>query len=381
MMHKEKRCITLEEENKQDIFDVIIVGAGPAGCASAILLAEQSLKVGLIDEVNPNKPKVGESIPAATKRLLQRLNIPSITTLLNADEYKPCASNASAWGTPHWHYQDALMNPEGSGWHIDRNAFDAALYQKATENGTIPIQNQVKNVIKNNSDYFITLKKTSTTAPQKLYAKWIIDATGRASKIGRSLGFEREEFSEQVAAIAWVKTAKDRDFSTRIKSVKNGWWYSALLPNQRRIIAFHGLREAVAKLIQEPSIFVESFNEANLIKSRINAEQILHKLQGRDASFGKLKTVAAHHFLAVGDAAISFDPLAAQGIFFALYSGIKAGEAILKSYADPSAEARNLDIYTKQVDDIFQYNHKNLKAHYHNELRFLKENYWRKMQG
>lgn len=379
-MNKEKKCLELEEENKNISFDVIIVGAGPAGCASAIALAQKSLKVGLIDIVRPNKPKVGESVPAAIKRLLKHLDINGIAAILTPDDYKPCISNASAWGNNQWHYQDGLLNPEGNGWHLDRNAFDAALYQKAVEKNVIPINNLVKNVTAQKDYYTINLKNQTSNSTNILQTKWLIDATGRASKVGRSLGFEKEQLSEQMAAIAWVNTIADRDFSTRIKSVNNGWWYTALLPNQRRIIAFHGLLDEVRQHVHMPDVFIQSFNEANLIKGKISSNQIIDKIQGKDASFGKLTTLAYHRFFAVGDAAIAFDPLAAQGIFFALYSGIQASEAIIKSQEKPMLKDTFCTNFVQQMERVFQYNQKTLKLHYNSEIRFLDEAYWQSMQ-
>ncbi|MGB1242382.1 MAG: tryptophan 7-halogenase, partial [Chitinophagales bacterium] len=374
-MNKEKRCLELEEENKNTSYDVIIVGAGPAGSASAISLAQKSLKVGLIDIIHPNRPKVGESIPAAIKRLLQRLDIKGIESILRPNEYKSCISTASAWGENQWHYQDAILNPEGNGWHIDRNAFDAALYQQALEKGVIPIRNQVKSVTVQEDYYTVKLKSQTENSNSILHTKWLIDATGRASKVGRSLGFEKEKLSEQMAAIAWVNTIEDCDFSTRIKSVNNGWWYTALLPNQKRIIAFHGLLDEVQQRVHAPDVFIESFNNANLVKNKISSSQITGKIQGKDASFGKLTTIAQHRFFAVGDAAVAFDPLAAQGIFFALYSGIQASEAIIKSQENPTLKDTFCSTFVEQIERVFQYNQKTLKLHYNNEIRFLNEAY------
>jgi flavin-dependent dehydrogenase len=379
-MKQEKKCLKLEEENKNTSYDILIVGAGPAGCASAITLAQKSLKVGLIDLIHPNRPKVGESVPAAIRRLLKHLGIDGITSVLTDNEYKPCISNASAWGQNEWHYQDALLNPEGNGWHIDRNAFDKALYKKAIEQGIIPIKNQLKSVTAKKEGYIITLKDQTSSSTNILQTKWLVDATGRASKVGRALGFEKDKLSEQMAAIAWVDTIEDCDFSTRIKSVSNGWWYTALLPNQKRIIAFHGLLDDVRQQVHTPDAFVESFNEANLLRDKMSTNQIIGKIQGKDASFGKLTKVAEHRFFAVGDAAIAFDPLAAQGIFFALYSGIQASEAILKSEENSALKDEFRSTFIEQIEGVFQHNQRTLKLHYNDEIRFLSEAYWQQMQ-
>src|SRR5262249_20763355 len=51
-------------------------------------------------------------------------------------------------------------------------------------------------------------------------------------------------------------------------------------------------------------------------------------LRSTDASGGRLDQVVGAGWIAVGDAALSFDPISAQGIFNALYTGMKAGQAV-----------------------------------------------------
>jgi len=54
--------------------DVIIVGAGPAGAATAILLAEHGLSVRLLDRARFPRPKIcGEYLSPEAPRLLDRL--------------------------------------------------------------------------------------------------------------------------------------------------------------------------------------------------------------------------------------------------------------------------------------------------------------------
>jgi 2-polyprenyl-6-methoxyphenol hydroxylase-like FAD-dependent oxidoreductase len=54
-------------------YDIVIVGAGPAGCAAALRLRQQGLRVALVDDVKQGRLKVGESLPGASIRLLQSL--------------------------------------------------------------------------------------------------------------------------------------------------------------------------------------------------------------------------------------------------------------------------------------------------------------------
>ena len=93
-------------------FDIIVIGAGPAGVAASIVLKEAGFSVLMVDQVKADQLKVGESVPGAAIRLFQRLGLPDISALLDADEYLNSTANASAWGSEHWVFQNAMMSLE-----------------------------------------------------------------------------------------------------------------------------------------------------------------------------------------------------------------------------------------------------------------------------
>ncbi|CEL54930.1 hypothetical protein RSOLAG1IB_07422 [Rhizoctonia solani AG-1 IB] len=81
-------------------FDVIIVGGGVAGCATALSLMRSApdAKFALVDNTNPTRFKIGESLPGESKRFLQYLS-PSITQRLEQDTTRGDTRNhQSFWG-------------------------------------------------------------------------------------------------------------------------------------------------------------------------------------------------------------------------------------------------------------------------------------------
>ena len=65
-------------------YDVVIIGAGPSGCSTAINF-QNGLKVAIIERTHKACYKIGESLPPASKRLLQdmgRVYYPRALTVL-----------------------------------------------------------------------------------------------------------------------------------------------------------------------------------------------------------------------------------------------------------------------------------------------------------
>lgn len=363
-------------------YDAVIAGAGPAGCAAAITLHRAGLRVCLVDDAPAaTRPKVGEALPGAARRLLHQLGIAGLEDLLAPPDYTACVTNASAWGSDHWTYQDALRNPEGGGWHLNRAAFDTALRQRALAAGVPLYQARISQLTPATasppaSDYWVELRATGGQPASVLQASWLIDATGRAAFVSRRLQGGRHKLDSQMAAVTWVAAAPDDlDRATRIKSGPAGWWYTARLPDGQRVICFHGLPATVAEYVRHPADFMAHFNAAALLPQAIAATPAL-QVKALDASVGHARQAATAGLLCVGDAALAFDPLSSQGIFFALYSGITAGETLAQCIASPGLRSVYLHDYQVKVNRVLATNQRARRYFYTTECRYFREAYW-----
>lgn len=386
-------------------FDCVIAGAGPAASACALILRQAGLTVCLVSPQHPaqaSKPRstiepnrlptqdlahchqpsqyhftVGESLPGAAKPLLNRLGIDSLSDVLSEREFSLCAGNASAWGSEQWQRMDAVQNPQGGGWHIDRTAFDLALNKQMLRADVTWLQGKVMKA-EYKSHWLLKLDQISET----ISCRYLIDATGRASALSKLVGIKKQHLDQQMAAVGWFESfAQDKEQVTRIKAVNDGWWYSARLPNRSpndlpiRVIAKFAL-PADCKLSIQAGGFVSQLNDSNLMPVRFGEEQLMAPLQLKDASVSKLSQFsdAERRFLAVGDAVLSFDPLSSQGLFFAMYSGIKAAETIAENH---SATDVDFASYDTVIGSVLAANQKSRKWYYASEHRFADNEFWR----
>ena len=323
-------------------YDVAIAGAGPAGAVAAALLARGGAVVALLDRARPPGDRIGEALPSAAARALEKLKLPGPPT---DPRHRAVKGVISAWGGAAVVY-DYMNDPDGSGWRLDRTAFDQALLRAGVSAGARLMPSPLHSVTRCGSQWHLQPAESA-----ELRAHYLVDATGRRAAIGRCVGAKRD-FQEPIVAVWSVgrriesRTAiTDR---TLIQSVREGWWYGAVLPDRRPIAAFHCLRETAKRLRRAPADWLIALADAEVLARRLATGPFIGaKLHFSDASGSVGEPVAGDRWIACGDAAVSFDPISSQGLLNAIRTGAAAASAILagdttRAFRDYRAEIRTV---------------------------------------
>ena len=120
------------------LFDVIVVGGGPAGSATALSLlgGDPSLRVAVVTGLAGGNSN-GETLTPNALPLLEQLGV---SGAFLEDRPLPSHGTRSCWGGETPFDNEAVFNPLGPGWRVDRGRFDALLLSEAAARGAIPVQ-------------------------------------------------------------------------------------------------------------------------------------------------------------------------------------------------------------------------------------------------
>ncbi|MGH9764333.1 MAG: NAD(P)/FAD-dependent oxidoreductase, partial [Blastocatellia bacterium] len=164
---------------------------------------------------------------------------------------------------------------------------------------------------------------------------------------------------------------------TLVESFEDGWWYTAGLPDGRRIIACMTdsdlARGMKLKNSEQWCRQLEAMPTIGGVwrNSEPCGPVVVHSTESR-----RLEPVTGESWLAVGDSASRFDPLSSQGIVKALRSGVFASYAIgdLLTRNDGSGLLR----YGRYVRDEFKSYCETRAKYYSEEQRWPTSEFWRR---
>jgi len=352
--------------------DVAVIGEGPAGCSTAIGLADRGLQVAMLAKADKTRDKVGESLSPGAGRVLRQLGV---WEQFVADGHRPCYGNRSAWGGTEVRRYDFLSDPRGHAWHIDRRLFERRLVERAEQASVIRISPGLPaRVGRDRGRWRLSLRPGG----QEVSARFVVDATGRRSCFARRLGSIRLVRDRQVALVAFLSTDRvpPEDRTTLIEAVERGWWYSAILPDERLVVSLQTEPDLIEREMLErqrgwPSLLAE----ASLTQSRVG--DCGYTLTGRPrivaAAAGRLDVCSGQDWLAVGDAAMSYDPLSSHGMTVALLAGLDAAAAAASAL---DGDCHALPAYSAMLGRVYSDYDALRHAYYRSETRWPGSVYW-----
>lgn len=351
-------------------WDVIILGAGPAGLALATRLAPK--KVLLLERQleSPTEMRIGESLPGAAKTLLQRLGV---FKEFQSGNHLERSATISIWDTEEPVWQDGLRDPCGPGWLLDRREFEQMLQRAAIQSGAKILYGCRDFQLTQHPEYWsINIDDVTHSAPV------IVDASGRSAHLARRLGLTHNKLDSQICLHAFFDSPTQiENTCTRILAEKNGWWYSVRLADGKQVLAFHIDAKHPDRIqLQQTDNFLARARE-HLFLAEIVDQVKTVKVHARPAGSAVLDINnlenAGCGFLAIGDAAITFDPISSQGLFHALASAECAYKAI---NADIRNNTNALQGFKQEMLAVISHYVEKLHHTYRGPERFAMEPFW-----
>jgi len=345
-----------ETERVRHDVDVVVVGAGPAGCSAAIYCHRAGLKVALLEARTFPRDKIcGDGLAGKCFPILTELGLwESLKTLPHGNTHGVIFSSpkGDVVRIPYAP-EDA---PPADGMVIRRKVLDNFLFEHVKSLG-IPTREKFKatEVLSEDGKVVGVAGEVFGSGIREEYrAKIVIGADGWNSMVAKSVGSYFEESDHWCLAMRqyWsgVGGLTENIELHFLDDVMPGYFWIFPLENGEANVGLGiletvrkernmDLREVMAKIVQHPR-FKDRFQNATPLER--GASWPLPLGSKRRKSYGD-------GFMLIGDAASLIDPFSGEGIGQAMHSGRFAAQVAAEAIATSDLSGT----FLKRYDDRF----------------------------
>ncbi|WP_205509929.1 geranylgeranyl reductase family protein [Longitalea arenae] len=327
-------------------YDVIIIGAGPAGCACAMALAHSGLRIALIDKHQFPRDKVcGDAIPGRAIKILHEID-PAFAARLSAFTEKLPTKRTVCY------YKNKKID---FSWNLEaytatRASFDNFLFAAIKNDPAIQTLEgtTVIDVIRSKSGYTVFTKDKNIRYECTL----LVGADGINGITAKKLAARQLDRKHHVAGVRayYSGVTGMSDTCTEV------YFDSKYLPGYFWVFPIKGglvnagmgiLSETVVrKKINVKNAFYDFIERSPRLQEKFKGARLMGSLQGCGLPMGShwVKMVG-DHFLLAGDAASLIDPVSGDGIGNAVLSGKLAAHQVIQCFTADNFSAAFLMNY------------------------------------
>jgi len=297
--------------------ELLVLGAGPAGCTAAIHARQQGRTVTLVEKNSSAVPGPGETFHPGIEKIFEKLGIAEDVAAQSSDRH------TGIWreeGSTRQFLQYSECESESwYGYQINRRDFQQILIERVRKFGVDVFLGEVPKRVLYRGKY---VRGIETTTGKKYYADWTLDATGRRGWLANQLDLKAVVQSEpKSGSFGWVESTPAFGSSPVLKKRDDGWdWHAPLGSGQT---AWVKLR--------------------NTDKNKFDFTWYLTERSGGSG------------YLLLGDAAGTLDPSSSKGVLRAMMSGMMSAHLI--GFAqDKKLTRRNVvDLYTQWFTEFYKH--------------------------
>ncbi len=351
------------------ITEVVIVGKGMAALVLAYLLKQEGINYVLLDRKTRVKAfDLAETLPPSALPLLQSIGL---LELFEKHSIRKTYGYHSLWGTDRLaNHNFYFHHPYKYGLKIDKRNLLADLEQK-TGSKNIPYEYLIQ-LKKEAGEFQIVYQQNGIK--NTLQTPIIVDATGRSRAVLKLLNIPSIDYDGTLSFTCHLARKKHPDLKhdVLVESFKEGWGLVSGLKKTQNVISIFTHRESpIFHSVSSFQNWKTILKETKYLKHFLSDDSTL-KVKGKQANSSRPQKIAGTGWLAIGDAALAFDPLCSHGISNAIYTAKKAAAAIVRK--------TDFTDYDKSLQDIFHTYLKSKEHIYRQEKRWQNEAFWIKQK-
>ncbi len=365
-----------------NIYDVIVMGGGPAGSTVASLLAREGRKVVLFEKEQFPRHHIGESLMTDTFWTFQRMGLlEKLKASPFTRKYSVAFANPAGKESRPFYFFEANHHESAVTWQVTRAEFDLMLIEHAAEQGaTVHQKTQVKRVLFDGDRAIGVEAMMPDGSLQQFHAKVVVDATGQTAMLSNKFRWrQRDPKLKKAVLYSYFKGAhREPDLNggatlvLRTELGSNGWFWYIPLENDITSVGVVADPDYLVKGRGQDlaKIFQEEVEKCEPCRRRVEGAERVDKVYSiLDYSY-RSKQNSGDGFILIGDAYGFLDPIYSSGVLLALKMAELATDAIHDAFKHDDFSAARLGQFQPKLDQGIESMRKLVYAFYNEGFSF-----------
>lgn len=334
--------------------DVLVIGAGPAGSATALQLARAGFAVTLADKkAFPRHKPCGEFLSPECVPYLDALGLGDVFERLGAWRVHGMRLSAAGAET-QGRFRQLLDRPShgGTGFGVQRTRFDHHLVQQAEAAGVRFLPRHEFAELCRDADGTVlgAELRTPDGSTNRVIARHVVGADGVHSRVARALGVQRPlRWLDQMALVAHYRGVPAAPLAD-VHLLRGGFFAATTVDEGLYSVNLVLPRTALRTRMDEDwdAFVLRHLASAPALRERLQRSERHTPWRGT-GPFAHTTTAQTLPGIAlVGDAAGYVDPLTGEGIYFALFGARAVAGAIEQALHVPARATAAMASYRRE---------------------------------
>ncbi len=320
------------------LFDIIVIGGGPAGSTTATFLARKGYQVLLLEKEKFPREHVGESLLPFCYHVLKDLGV--LSEMESRFSRKPGVTfgNSTGENNSHWCFRQEIKDDSYLSFHVRRAEFDDLLLKNSRKNGaTVQEETTVLKVDLSSPEKAIVYAESPDGNALQYEARMVIDASGQQTFLARQLK-TRRPFESLAPRAAYSTHWGNAELSPELKAghikiiylggaEKAGWIWMIPLAGGRLSVGLAINMEYANRQRRILSQEHDNWQEA-LYFQELESSPAVQEILANASTLGSVNINGdfsyyseekwGSNFAIVGDASAFLDPVFSSGIYLAI---------------------------------------------------------------
>jgi flavin-dependent dehydrogenase len=342
------------------LWDVAVIGGGPAGSTVATLLADRGYRVRVLEKARHPRFHIGESLLPANLRLFEQLGI--------ADEVRAIGmvKLAAEFVSPQhgdrmqrFMFADAWDKSMPSAYQVRRSELDEILLRNAVKHGA-----QLSECCRVRDVAFAADHSSATLSAEhddgrieKIETRFVVDASGRDTLLANQFKTKRRNDRHNSSALyAHFRGARrnggENEGNITIFWFEHGWfWFIPLADGTTSIgaVVWPAYLKQRKKGVSVEAFFLDTIALCPPLAERLKDAGLTSEVHATGNYSYTGDMTHGRNFLLLGDAFAFIDPVFSSGVMLAMQSAFAGAQAIDRVLADPAKAQAALAQFDRDV--------------------------------